>query len=177
MTGLWVLFSLLLALCASCLLCSLLYFVLLLWSLRRSAPLELFRRCLGRAATRAAPPAPHPARHASVLLAPPLTGVRRGSRAGTVSLTRSLTSGSLMVRALAAAWRDSLLKNKKRWDDDRLLWSLRRSAPLSVSAGARAGPPDSRSAYHASLLLAPPWRGHRGGRAGTISLTRSLMSG
>ena len=105
-----------------------------------------------------------PARHASVLLAPPLTGVRRGSRAGTVSLTRSLTSGSLMVRALAAAWRDSLLKNKKRWDDDRLLWSLRRSSPLSVSAGARAGPPDSRSAYHASLLLAPPWRGHRGGR-------------
>ena len=42
LTGLWVLFSLLLALCASCLLCSLLYFVLLLWSLRRSAPLVLF---------------------------------------------------------------------------------------------------------------------------------------
>ena len=41
LTGLWVLFSLLLALCASCLLCSLLYFVLLLWSLRRSAPLVL----------------------------------------------------------------------------------------------------------------------------------------
>ena len=40
LTGLWVLFSLLLALCASCLLCSLLYFVLLLWSLRRSAPLK-----------------------------------------------------------------------------------------------------------------------------------------
>ena len=135
------------------------------------------RRWSFSAGARAGPPASHPARHASVLLAPPLAGVRRGSRAGTVSLTRSLTSGSLMVRALAAAWRDSLLKNKKRWDDDRLLWSLRRSAPLSVSAGARAGPPDSRSAYHASLLLAPPWRGHRGGRAGTISLARSLMSG
>ena len=48
MTGLWVLFSLLLALCASCLLCSLLYFVLLLWSLRRSAPLVLFGGFEGR---------------------------------------------------------------------------------------------------------------------------------
>ena len=48
LTGLWVLFSLLLALCASCLLCSLLYFVLLLWSLRRSAPLVLFGGCEGR---------------------------------------------------------------------------------------------------------------------------------
>ena len=86
------------------------------------------RRWSFSAGARAGPPASHPARHASVLLVPPLTGVRRGSRAGTVSLTRSLTSGSeyssLMVRALAAAWRDSLLKNKKRWDDDRLLWSL-----------------------------------------------------
>ena len=33
----------------------------------------------------------------------PLTGVRRGSRAGTVSLTRSLMSGSLMVCASGAA--------------------------------------------------------------------------
>jgi TPR repeat protein len=47
----------------------------------------------------------------------------------------------------------------------------------SFSAGARAGPPVSRSARHASMLLAPPWRGRRGGRAGTVSLTRSLMSG
>ena len=153
---------------------------------RCCAPCCNFCCCCGRcggprrwsfsAGARAGPPVARSARHASMLLALP-DGGRRGSRAGTVSLTRSLTSGALMVRALAAAWRDSLLKNKKRWDDDRLLWSLRRSSPLSVSAGARAGPPGSRSARHASLLLVPPWRGHRGGRAGTISLARSLMTG
>ena len=51
------------------------------------------RRWAFSAGARAGPPASRPARHASVLLAPPLTGVRRGSRAGTVSLTRSLMSG------------------------------------------------------------------------------------
>ena len=81
------------------------------------------RRWSFSAGARAGPPVSRSARHASMLLALP-DGGRRGSRAGTVSLTRSLTSGALMVRALAAAWRDSLLKNKKRWDDDRLLWSL-----------------------------------------------------
>ena len=37
-----------------------------------------------------------------------------------------------MVRALAAAWRGSLLKKKMRWDDDRLLWSLRGSIPTAI---------------------------------------------
>ena len=96
------------------------------------------RRWSFSAGARAGPPVARSARHASMLLALPDRGSpwepSRDCLPDEIADER-VADGARVGGSVAGF---TVKKDNKRWDDDRLLWSQQRSAPLSVWAGARA---------------------------------------